>query len=196
MEVAFLDSNWFIYGLLPLLIFLSRIVDVTLDTLRIVFISRGNKVIAPILGFFEILIWLVAITRIMENLDNITTYFAYAAGFAVGNYVGLRVEERLAMGMQIIRIITGRDSSELIESLRARGFGVTAVDAEGKNGPVHVIFLITKRQVAKEVISIVNNYNPKAFYSIEDVRSVNQDNAAHMSGTIKSGSSRWMRKAR
>lgn len=196
MEVAFLDSNWFIYGLLPLLIFFSRIVDVTLDTLRIVFISRGNKVIAPILGFFEILIWLIAITRIMENLDNITTYFAYAAGFAVGNYVGLRVEEKLAMGMQIIRIITGRDSSELIESLREKGFGVTAVDAEGKNGPVHVIFLITKRQVAKEVISIVNKYNPKAFYSIEDVRSVNLENSAFMSGVTKSGSQRWMRKAR
>lgn len=196
MEVAFLDSNWFIYGLLPLLIFLSRIVDVTLDTLRIVFISRGNKVIAPILGFFEILIWLVAITRIMENLDNVTTYFAYAAGFAVGNYVGLRVEEKLAMGMQIIRIITGRNASELIESLREKGFGVTAVDAEGKDGPVHVIFLITKRQVAKEVISIVNNYNPKAFYSIEDVRSVNLENSAFMSGATKSGSPRWMRKAR
>jgi uncharacterized protein YebE (UPF0316 family) len=171
-------------------------VDVTLDTLRIVFISRGNKVIAPILGFFEILIWLVAITRIMENLDNITTYFAYAAGFAVGNYVGLRVEEKLAMGMQIIRIITGRDSRELIESLRERGFGVTAVDAEGKEGPVHVIFLITKRQVAKEVISIVNKYNPKAFYSIEDVRSVNLDNSVYLSGATKSGSPRWMRKAR
>ncbi len=196
MEIAFLDSNWFIYGLLPLLIFLSRIVDVTLDTLRIVFISRGNKVIAPILGFFEILIWLVAITRIMENLDNLTTYFAYAAGFAVGNYVGLRVEEKLAMGMQIIRIITGRNASELIESLREKGFGVTAVDAEGKEGPVHVIFLITKRQVAKEVISIVNNYNPKAFYSIEDVRSVNLENSAFMSGATKSGSPRWMRKAR
>lgn len=196
MEVAFLDSNWFIYGLLPLMIFLSRIVDVTLDTLRIVFISRGNKVIAPILGFFEILIWLIAITRIMENLDNITTYFAYAAGFAVGNYVGLRVEEKLAMGMQIIRIVTGRNASELIESLREKGFGVTAVDAEGKEGPVHVIFLITKRQVAKEVISIVNNYNPKAFYSIEDVRSVNLENSAFMSGATKSGSPRWMRKAR
>lgn len=196
MEVAFLDSNWFVYGLLPLLIFFSRIVDVTLDTLRIVFISRGNKVLAPILGFFEILIWLAAITRIMENLDNLTTYFAYAAGFAVGNYVGLRVEEKLAMGMQIIRIITGRNASELIESLREKGFGVTAVDAEGKEGPVHVIFLITKRQVAKEVISIVNNYNPKAFYSIEDVRSVNLENSAFISGATKSGSPRWMRKAR
>ncbi|MCB2206816.1 MAG: DUF2179 domain-containing protein [Bacteroidetes bacterium] len=196
MEVAFLDSNWFIYGLLPLLIFLSRIVDVTLDTLRIVFISRGNKVIAPILGFFEILIWLIAITRIMDNLDNVTTYFAYAAGFAVGNYVGLKVEEKLAMGMQMIRIVTGRNASELIGTLREKGFGVTAVDAEGKDGPVHVIFLVTKRQVAKEVISIVNNYNPKAFYSIEDVRSVNLENASYISGATKSGSPRWMRKAR
>lgn len=196
MEVAFLDSNWFIYGLLPLLIFLSRIVDVTLDTLRIVFISRGNKVIAPILGFFEILIWLIAITRIMDNLDNVTTYFAYAAGFAVGNYVGLKVEEKLAMGMQMIRIVTGRNASELIGTLREKGFGVTAVDAEGKDGPVHVIFLVTKRQVAKEVISIVNNYNPKAFYSIEDVRSVNLENSSYISGATKSGSPRWMRKAR
>jgi len=196
MEVAFLDSNWFIYGLLPLLIFLSRIVDVTLDTLRIVFISRGNKVIAPILGFFEILIWLIAITRIMDNLDNVTTYIAYSAGFAVGNYVGLKVEEKLAMGMQMIRIVTGRNASELIGTLREQGFGVTAVDAEGKDGPVHVIFLVTKRQVAKEVISIVNNYNPKAFYSIEDVRSVNLENAAYISGAAKSGSPRWMRKAR
>lgn len=196
MEVTFLDSNWFIYGLLPLLIFLSRIVDVTLDTLRIVFISRGNKVIAPILGFFEILIWLIAITRIMDNLDNVTTYIAYSAGFAVGNYVGLKVEEKLAMGMQMIRIVTGRNASELIGTLREQGFGVTAVDAEGKDGPVHVIFLVTKRQVAKEVISIVNNYNPKAFYSIEDVRSVNLENAAYISGAAKSGSPRWMRKAR
>ncbi len=196
MEVTFFDSNWFIYGLLPLLIFFSRIVDVTLDTLRIVFISRGNKVIAPILGFFEILIWLIAITRIMENLDNVTTYFAYAAGFAVGNYVGLRVEEKLAMGMQIIRIITGRNSSELIASLRQKGFGVTAVDAEGKDGPVHVIFLITKRQLAKEVISIVNKYNPKAFYSIEDVRSVNLDNSTFLAGAKSGGFPRWMRKAR
>ena len=196
MEVAFLDSNWFVYGLLPLLIFFSRIVDVTLDTLRIVFISRGNKIITPILGFFEILIWLIAITRIMQNLDNVATYIAYAAGFAVGNYVGLRVEEKLAMGMQIIRIVTSRNASELIKSLREKGFGLTAIDAEGKNGPVHVIFLIAKRQVAKTVLSIVNKHNPKAFYSIEDVRSVNIDNTAYMSGTTRRGFPRWIRKAR
>jgi len=195
MEVAFLDSNWFTYGLLPLMIFLSRIVDVTLDTLRIVFISRGNKVVAPILGFFMILIWLIAITRIMENLDNVTTYLAYAAGFAVGNYVGLRVEEKLALGMQIIRVVTGKNAGELIKSLRDKGFRVTAVDAEGKDGSVHVIFLITKRQLIPEVIAIVNNYNSRAFYSIEDVRSVNQDNI-YIPGVTKSVTPRWMRKAR
>lgn len=196
METAFFDSNWFTYGLLPLLIFLSRIIDVTLDTLRIVFISRGNKVIAPILGFFMILIWLIAITRIMENLDNVTTYIAYAAGFAVGNYVGLRVEEKLAMGLQIIRIVTGKHANELISNLRGRGYGVTVVDAEGKDGPVHVIFLIIKRQLAKDIISVVNEYNPKAFYSIEDVRSVNLGNAMYLPGPKERGVIRWMRKAR
>jgi uncharacterized protein YebE (UPF0316 family) len=196
METSFLDSYWFIYGLLPLLIFISRIADVTLDTLRIVFISRGNKAIAPILGFFEILIWLIAITRIMQNLDNVTTYIAYAAGFATGNYVGLKVEEKLALGTQIIRIITGKDASELIGRLREKGFGVTAIDAEGKKGPVHVIFLITRRQAIREIISIVNHHNPKAFYSIEDVRSVRLENPSYLSGIKQEGSTRWMRKAR
>ncbi len=196
MEIGFLDSNWFTYGLLPLLIFLSRIVDVTLDTLRIVYISRGNKVVAPILGFFEILIWLMAITRIMENLDNVAAYIAYAAGFAVGNYVGLKVEEKLAIGTQIIRIITGKDSGELINSLRENGFGVTAVDAIGKNGPVHIIFLVAKRHIIADVISYVNRYNPKAFYSIEDIRSVNLANTGYIAGMHNKGSMRWMKKGR
>jgi uncharacterized protein YebE (UPF0316 family) len=196
MEVSFFDSNWFIYGLLPLLIFLSRIMDVTLDTLRIVFVSRGNKVVAPILGFFEILIWLVAITRIMANLDNVTTYFAYAGGFAVGNFVGLYFEEKLAMGTQLIRIICVKDASMLIESLREKGFGATIVNAEGKEGPVHVIFIIVKRQAVKQVVELINHYNPKAFYSIEDVRSVNTANDAFLQGNKKNGTQRWMKKGR
>lgn len=196
MEPDFFDSNWFIYGLLPLLIFLARIVDVTMDTLRIVFVSRGNKLVAPILGFFEILIWLIAITRIMENLDNFTTYIAYALGFAVGNYVGLWVEEKLAIGTQLIRIITVKDASLLIGRFREKGFGATAIDAEGRNGLVHVIFLIAQRKVIQQVIGIVNHYNPKAFYSIEDIRSVNIANSSYISGMKKSGSPRWMRKGR
>ena len=196
MEAEFFDSNWFNFGLLPFLIFLARIIDVTLDTLRIVFVSRGNKIVAPILGFFEILIWLMAITRIMENLDNFTTYIAYALGFAVGNYVGLWVEERLAIGIQLIRVITAKDASVLIDKLREKGFGATAVPAEGRDGLVHVIFLIARRQVIQQVITIVNEFNPRAFYSIEDVRSVNVASSGYLYGSGGGGSMRWMRKGR
>ena len=183
MESDFLNSSWFLYGILPLLIFLARIVDVTLDTLRIIFISRGDKLVAPILGFFGILVWLLAITRIMANLDNFTAYIAYAAGFATGNYIGLRIEQRLAIGVQIIRVITGKDASPLIRELRSQGFAATVVEAEGKEGPVHVIFLVVKRQKVKGVVSMINAFNPKAFYSIEDVRSMSIDHSKLVKGT-------------
>jgi len=196
MEPDFFDSNWFIYGLLPGLIFLSRVTDVTMDTLRIVFISRGNKLVAPILGFFEILIWLIAITRIMQNLDNFVTYIAYALGFAVGNYVGLLIEEKLAIGTQLIRIITVVDASCLINNLREKGFGVTTVEAEGKNGSVHVILVITRRKSLQKVIDLVNHFNPKAFYSIEDIRAVNMNNNSSVSNITNIAPSRWMRKGR
>jgi uncharacterized protein YebE (UPF0316 family) len=196
MEVAFVDSNWFIYGLLPLLIFLARVTDVSMDTLRIVFLSRGNKIVAPILGFFEILIWLIAITRIMENLDNFTTYIAYALGFAVGNYIGLLIEEKLAIGTQLIRVISATNANPLVENLREKGFGVTSVDAQGKNGLVHIVFVITRRKVIQDVIGIINHFNPKAFYSIEDVKSVNIQNTTYIPDLKASKPSRWMKKGR
>ena len=99
---------------------------------------------APILGFFAVLVWLLAITRIMANLDNFVAYITYPLGFAVGNYIGLYIEEKLAIGLQIIRIITGRDSFPLINDLREQGYATTVVDAEGKNGPVHIIFLVVE----------------------------------------------------
>ena len=195
LAANFFDTVWFTYVLLPALIFLSRIVDVSLDTLRIVFISKGNKVVAPILGFFEVLIWLIAITKIMQNLDNITCYFAYAAGFAAGNFFGLKIEQRLAIGIQIIRIITQKDSNELINKLRDAGFRVTSIDAEGKDGQVHIIYSVVERSKLNQVIVLINQFNPKAFYSVEDVRSVNPKSDMFRSGTGKSPI-RWFKKGR
>ena len=96
--MAFFGSEIFTFIILPILIFIARVCDVSIGTMRIIFISRGAKILAPLLGFFEILIWLVAIGKVMQNLDNIACYVAYAGGFATGNFVGIRIEEKLAMG--------------------------------------------------------------------------------------------------
>ncbi|PKV62861.1 DUF2179 domain-containing protein [Pontibacter ramchanderi] len=160
--------------IIPALIFLARIMDVTLGTLRIVFISKGDKIIAPLLGFVEVLVWLVAITQVMQNLSNIASYFAWAAGFATGNFLGLRIEQKLALGQVVVRVITVDSGDELISRLTNRGYRLTALDAKGSRGKVNLLFMILKRKKLQEVIQIIRDYNPNAFYSIEDVRSVSE----------------------
>jgi uncharacterized protein YebE (UPF0316 family) len=140
--------------------------------MRIVFISRGQKLLAPLLGFFEILVWLSALRIVMANLTNVSFYVLFAAGFAAGTYVGLYVEEKLALGIRIIRIVTKADATELIEALRKAGHGVTSLDADGSEGQVHVLFSIVKRKNLSSLIRLVREYNPRAFYSIEDVELV------------------------
>lgn len=172
--MSFFDSNTFIYILLPLLIFLARIVDVSLGTVRIIFVSKGFRSLVPIIAFIEILIWIVAITRIMKHLDNWVCYVAYAGGFAVGNYVGMIIEEKLALGHEMVRIITKKPAMELIQALKNEGYGITSVEARGVEGPVAVIYVIVNRKKMKTVVSIIQEYNPQALYTIEDIRFVNK----------------------
>lgn len=172
--VSLLDSPLFTWIGIPLLIALARVVDVTLGTIRIIYISRGMKLLAPIFGFFEILIWLIAIGQIMKNLSNPVYYLAYAIGFAGGNLVGIFVEERLAVGRVILRIITQRDATQLVDYLRSSGYGVTTVEAEGATGPVDLIFTVIDREKVEKVVRGVQTYNLRAFYSIEDVRLVRE----------------------
>lgn len=166
-----IDGNSWTY-ILPLLIFVAKISDVTLGTLRIVMLARGEKVIAPILGFFEILIWLLAVTKVLQNLDNWVNYIAYAGGFAMGNYVGLVIERKLAVGVIKIQIITKKGAKKLIAALVQNGYGITSIDAEGAVGKVNVIYCILKRSTLPEMIALIKQYNPKAFYSVADVKAV------------------------
>jgi len=182
----FIDTSFFTYFLLPFLIFISRIMDVTIGTIRIVMVSKGQKFYAPLLGFFEILIWLLAISRIFENLDNWVCYIAYAAGFAAGNYIGLILEERLAMGIVKIQIITRKNASELIVNLKNAGYGITYHAAKGGTEEVSIIYSIIKRTEIQKVENIVKETNPKAFYSIEDVKSV-----SHGVFPVKMTTKRW-----
>lgn len=172
--VGFLNSEIFTWIVLPLLIFFSRIFDVSLGTIRIIFVSRGKKVLAPMLGFFEVLIWLLAMGQIMKQLDNVMCYLAYAGGFAMGNFIGILLEEKLALGTLVVRIIMVKDECSLKDRLITSGYGVTVVDAKGANSDVKIIYTIIKRKDLDEVISIINRCNSNAFYSVEDARTVNR----------------------
>ncbi|MEN6337152.1 MAG: DUF2179 domain-containing protein [Phycisphaerales bacterium] len=162
----------FSWVVLPILIFLARITDVSVGTVRLILVSRGLKYLAPIAGFFEVLIWIVAIGQIMQNLTNPVCYIAYAGGFATGNFVGLLIAEKLSLGTVLIRVITPKPARDLLDRLRGKQYGVTAIDGQGANGPVQIVFTIVPRREVRAVIELVKVFNPHAFYSIEEVDSV------------------------
>lgn len=171
---SYFDNSVFLYVILPFLIFIARIMDVTIGTIRIVMVAKGEKLIAPILGFFEVLIWLIAISQIIENLDNWVCYIAYGAGFATGNYIGMIIEEKLAVGIVQLQIITRADAQKLIDKLKADGYGITHQEAHGAIQEVSIIYSIIKRTDLQKVDDIIRTFNPHAFYSIADVKFVNK----------------------
>ena len=171
MTDALTLTPFFAWVVLPLLIFLARICDVTLGTIRVIFISKGFKYIAPVIGFFEVIIWLLAIGQVMNNVTNVASYIAYGAGFATGTFVGMAIEEKLSLGTVIVRVITNQEANDLVECLRAHDYGVTVIGAMGSTGPVQVLFMVIKRQDLGRVTGIIRQFQPNAFYSIEDVKS-------------------------
>ncbi len=168
--MSFYDTQVFTIVVLPLLIFLARVCDVTIGTLRLVSVSRGYKALAPLFGFIEVLIWIIVIGKVMENLDNWLCYVAYAGGFAAGNFVGICIEEKLAMGISVVRIFTKMDASELVKSLREQDYGATIIDAHGESGNVNIIYSMVNRSDLDSVEQLIKKFNPKAFYSVDDVR--------------------------
>lgn len=159
---------------LPLLIFCARLCDVSLSTLRIILVSRGMKQLAPFIGFFEALIWLIAISQVMRHLDHWYNYLAYAGGFAAGTWMGIWLEGRLALGLLAVRIITTEDATDLIEQLRSERFGVTDFAARGISGNVRLIFSVIQRKELGRMKEIIRTNHPKAFLSISDVRAVSE----------------------
>src|SRR6187431_429730 len=157
MEDFFTDTlgiseNIFSYLLLPLLIFIARIFDVSINTIRIIYVLGGRRATATILGFFESFIWLMAIRQIFEHLDNWICYVAYPGGFAMGIFVGMIIEERIAYGKVIVRIITRKDVKELINYLNSKKFRYTHVDAQGPDGPENLVFAVLERDRLEQVL--------------------------------------------
>ncbi|HEX9090588.1 MAG TPA: DUF2179 domain-containing protein [Anaerolineales bacterium] len=170
----FLDSSVYVWVVLPIMVFLARMADVSLGTLRIIFISRGKRNLAPLLGFVEVFIWITVVSQIVSHAHNLLAYLAYAAGFASGAFIGMYIEGRLALGTQVVLVIVPDDATPLMAHLRSAGYGFTTVDGVGANGPVKLIYTIVQRRCLESVLSIIHQTHPHAFLSIQDVRSTQE----------------------
>lgn len=168
------ETDLYTWIILPLLIFVARVIDVGLGTLRIIFTARGKRQLAPLLGFVEVFIWVAVISQMVRGVNHVVAYLAYAAGFAAGNYVGMWIENRLALGTVVLRIILPHEGDELADALHQAGYGVTRVDGQGANGPVKLIYNIVRRKDLPGVLEIIHQTAPKAFIAIEEVRSTEQ----------------------
>ena len=167
-----IDTTAWIF--LPLLIFVARIIDVSLGTLRIIFISRGQRYLAPILGFAEVFIWIVIVSQITKRADNVIAYLGYAAGFAAGNYIGMWIERQLAMGTMVVRTILQHGGEQAARLLHDAGYGVTTVSGQGFSGPVTLLYTVVQRKDLGEAIELIHRANPKAFLTVEEARSVQE----------------------
>ncbi len=154
----------------PLLIFAAEVCVCTLCTIRIIFVARGYKYLAPIFGFFEVTLWLFAIQQVMTNLNNWHCSLGFALGFTLGNLLGIIIEKKLAMGTVIVRVITRRDALALVEELRAANFGVTCVEGQGGTGKVQIVLTVVKRRQLPQVVAMIETHHPNAFYAVDDVQ--------------------------
>lgn len=156
----------------PLVIFFLRIADVSLATLRMLLAVRGIKFIAPIIGFFEVLIWILAVAAAINHLDSPLHLMGYAAGFAAGTLVGMTLEEKIAFGMSTVRIVSQHGGVELAEALRDRGFGVTEFAGQGREGRVEVVYAVLRRRDLPQVFREVATWDPDAFVTVEEPRAI------------------------
>lgn len=158
--------------LVILIIFLLRVSDMSLDTIRVLFVFRGKKSLAWILGFFQSLLFVIAITTVLANLDNLLNIVAYAAGFATGNVVGMLIENRLAVGHIHMTVFSPFSGPRIVDALRKSGYGVTEVSGRGRNGMVSVLHIAVLRKNVMNVETIVLKMDKDAFITAEDVRPI------------------------
>ena len=152
------------------MIFGLRLCDVSLGTVRVIVSIQGRKYLASAIGFVEVSIFITAIGKAMANMDSIWSTLGYSGGFAVGTMLGIWLENKLAFGYRMVRIVTHADTDILIADLRANGFAVTKVTGEGRDGPVSVIFTVVKRRFVDKVMALVNETCPRAFLTVEETR--------------------------
>jgi uncharacterized protein YebE (UPF0316 family) len=163
------------YVLLPFLIFLARAADVTLATVKLMFIVNNAKRLAMLLGFFEALITILALSRIMQDASNLAAYVMYAAGFAAGTYLGMRIEEKLAYGSVVVRIIGKQIPDTLLQYLSDNQYNYSKVDASDSSGNTQVLFTVCKRRKVRDLLQALEQIAPEALYTTEAVNQASRE---------------------
>lgn len=154
-----------------LMVFLMRVADVSLGTVRQIFAVRGHGVIAAAIGFIEVTIFILAISRVLASIsENMLYVFAYSGGFAVGTMVGVWFEHVIGLGNRMIRVITVRQNDAVVHNLRKHGFGVTQIDGRGKDGKVYLLMSAVRRKRVPEFLQILKKHAPQAVYTVEELR--------------------------
>lgn len=150
-------------------IFLARVTDQSIGTMRIIFLMRGRRALSGVLGFFESAIWVIAVSQVVTNIDEPIKVVAFAGGFGAGTALGGSIERWLALGKGVLRVVAPFDSPQATTALREAGFAVTDVNAEGRNGPVRIAFSVVPRKRKEQALGIVRSVNPEAFVTFEEV---------------------------
>lgn len=157
---------------LPILIFLARICDVSIGTVRVITVIRGHKLISAVLGFFEVVIWIFAIASVVQHItESIWCVVAYGGGFAAGTLIGMMIEEKLALGDQIIRAVNREGDRDLAGHMRSLGYRVTQIDAKTAFGKAELCFLVVPRRQTPEATRLIQEHCPEAYLTVEDIRS-------------------------
>lgn len=153
-------------------IFCSRIFDVSLGTLRIIFLTRGRSKLAACVGFVEVMLYVVALSMVIGNLDRPFNIVIYGLGFAVGNYVGSLIEEKVAVGYVTVQVVTMQSNGDLESGLREEGYGVTAMECYGRDGPHRILHILMKRRNLPQLLKSLRSLDSQAFISIMDTRKI------------------------
>ncbi len=156
-----------------LMIFCLRILDVSIGTLRISMIIRGRRLLAGIFSFVESLVWLLAAAQVLSNLDSPLKFFAYAGGYAAGTMLGSTIEKWLSVGDVILRVVSPNNSPAVADMLRLKGFFVTVINGEGRDGDVRISFSVIPRKQVRQILNFIKEQNPKAFVTFEETTPVN-----------------------
>lgn len=168
----------------PVAIFGLRIIDVSLDTMRVIFAIRGKRGIAALLGFFIALVWIFAVGNAVKHLDSLWHIVGYAAGYATGTFVGITIERAVAYGLSTVRVISRHGGVEIAEGLRERGYGVTEQSGYGREGSVEIVHAVVQRAHLEDVMAIIDRFDPAAFVTVEEPKILRGGSLAARAWTV------------